>query len=112
MEWSTSSIIELKKILYARHREMKTAHKTDRRNFSAIWNRYLGVYGGVVLGVQRKDVVNNASNYALLQNLIGIINNRNELVAGALMIENPDRLGQFILMPRDSAEKILVLGMI
>ena len=110
MEWDTFSIIELKKVLYAKHREMRDSHKTDRRNFSAIWNRYLGVYGAVVLGIRKKDVVNNASSHALLRNLIGIINDRNDLVAGALMIENPDRLGQFILIPRESAEKILVLG--
>ena len=112
MDWNEGSIIELGKIVRARHEQMRVFHKTDRRNFSAIWNRYLGVYGAVVLGIQKKDVVNYASSLVLLRNLIGIINYKNELVAGAIMIDNPDRMGQYILMPRDSAEKILVLGMI
>jgi hypothetical protein len=112
MEWNQQSVEDLKKIVRSRHREMQEDKGTDRRNFSVIWNRYLGAYGATVLGISRRDVKHNVPSVALMSKLLNLINYNNEMVADALVIDNPDRLGQYILLKREMAEKILVLGMI
>lgn len=112
MEWDQKGIEEISRLLRVKHREMLEGHKTDRRNFSAIWNRYLGVYGVTLLGVGRKDVKENAPSMALFINLVNMVNQRNDLVADALILDNPDRIGQFIVIKREMAEKILILGLV
>lgn len=112
MEWDQKGIDELSRLLRRRHRQMQEEHKTDRRNLSAIWNRYLGVYGASLLGVGRKDLKDNAPNMALFVNLVNIVNHNNDLIADSLILDNPDRIGQYIIMKRDMAEKILILGLV
>lgn len=112
MEWNQNDIVNLNKILQSKHSEMCRIHKTDRRNFSAIWNRYLNAYGVLFLGITRKDTKANEPSTALFVNLVNIVNHKNEFVSDALILDNPDRLGQYIIIKRDMAEKILLLGMI
>ena len=112
MEWSRESIGQLETIIGMKHREMREEKNTDRRNFSVIWNKYLTIYGATVLGIQRKDVKHNVPSVALFNNLLNLINYNNEMVADCVIIDNPDRLGQYILLKREMAEKILLLGMI
>lgn len=112
MDWDEKAIREMNAILQSKHREMQRAQGTDRRNFSAIWNRYLNAYNASVIGITRKDVKRNEPNMALFLNLANMVNYRNDLVSDALILDNPDRLGQYIVIKRDMAEKILILGMI
>lgn len=112
MEWNSESIKNLGNIIREKHREMQAEKRTDRRNFSVIWNKYLTIYGCVILGIQRKDVKHNLPSAALFTNLLNLINYNNELVADALVIDNPDRVGQYIVIKREMAEKILFMGMV
>jgi hypothetical protein len=112
MDWNQQSVAELSNTVRRRHAEMQRERNTDRRNFSVIWNKYLTIYGAVVLGVGRKDVKHDLPSSALFNNLLHLINYNNEMVADALIIDNPDRLGQYIVIKREMAEKILVLGMV
>jgi hypothetical protein len=48
----------------------------------------------------------------MLVNLIDMVNFRNGDISDALVIDNPDRPGQYILVQRDMAERIFVLGML
>jgi hypothetical protein len=112
MEWSRESIVQLEMIIGMKHREMREEKNTDRRNFSVIWNKYLTIYGATVLGIHRKDVKHTVPSVALFNNLLNLINYNNEMVADSVIIDNPDRLGQYILLKREMAEKILLLGMI
>ncbi len=106
MEWSRESIVQLEMIIGMKEKN------TDRRNFSVIWNKYLTIYGATVLGIHRKDVKHTVPSVALFNNLLNLINYNNEMVADSVIIDNPDRLGQYILLKREMAEKILLLGMI
>ena len=46
-----------------------------------------------------------------VNDIVNLINFRNDEVSGSVCVRNPDRTSQFLLVPRDVAEKILVLGM-
>jgi hypothetical protein len=111
MDWNKRSVEQLSKMVFAKHTEIRESKKTDRRNLSAIWNSYLGKYGASV-------VLNFGANGGkgdtvwTLKRLLDAINYHNESVADALVIPNPDRPGQFILIPRDMAERIIVLGLL
>lgn len=104
----------LERLFLERWQSMRISSKTDRRNLSAKWNRYLGNYGAEVLhnfrGRRTKE--SDAHVRHAFMNLVEIINRRNDRVAGSVVIKNPDRAGQFIILPRDMGERILVLGML
>lgn len=113
MEWTQDILKRLHGAFVEKYLSMNSQHRTDRANMSAIWNKYLKGYD---IRVVRNDNGGSKSkrmfstNYAL-QNLIQTINFKNSCVADALIIDNPDRPGQYLLVPREKAELILVLGM-
>jgi hypothetical protein len=109
MEWDEKALIRLYGLFQERHERMKSERRTDRKNLSALWNSYLSTYGVTLLRSDKKEVVVQGE---ILKTLMDIINHRNELVAEALVIRNPDRPLQYIIVPRESAQKIIVLGMI
>jgi hypothetical protein len=115
MEWNTSAIEKLSVLFLEKYRSMFSDMAQDRQNRSAIWNKYLKNYS---IKVVRNDIPGKAkakavlrSNDIVLKNLIEIINGNNDCVSSAVIIANPDRYGQFLLVSRDIAERVLVLGM-
>lgn len=104
MEWDKKTISALELSVSERHRKMSAERRTDRKNMSEIWNRHVSEIG-ISLVRQRGD------RMLSVQDIVDVINNRNPEVSDALCIANPDRRGQYLLVPRDMAEKILALGM-
>lgn len=102
-----SSLQVLESVLKDRWIKFKNDHPTDRKNLSELWNRHLKGIG--ITGVRTK--ANKPQSAFVLNELINIINFRNDEVAGRVIVSNPDRVGQYLLIPSDIAEKILVLGM-
>lgn len=111
MEWDEKSIEHLSTLFHLKYAEMKGAKKTDRRNFSAVWNQYLSKYGATVV-FNFNDRDGKCHAVYTLQRILNLINRNNAAVADALVISNPDRAGQFILVPREMASRIIVLGML
>ena len=113
MEWNQDTISRVRAAFLDKYMSMKQEDRTDRANMSAIWNKYLKGYDiRVVRNHSRQGKMgSNFGAQYVLENLIYFINFKNGDVADALIIENPDRLGQYMLVPRDKAEMILVLGM-
>jgi hypothetical protein len=132
MVWDSTAISKLNELVFVRHREFVLEQKTDRKNASALWNKYLKSYDvqlikGVVKSPKRtiqRALRNTSVKYRLdgalydvslpqmLREIIDLVNYRNDDVAGGLVVPNPDRSGQYILISREIAERILVFGMI
>lgn len=87
-----------------RFEEFAKEHKTDRKNLSELWNRHLKQFKISLIRPRGKDRI------WLAKELIFAINHRNEEVSDSVCVSSPDRLGQFLLVPVQVAEKILVLG--
>jgi len=111
MEWNQETVDKVELLFKKKWNSMNIEKKTDRANMSAIWNKYLVLYEAVVLRDNSKDDLNSTS-VQTLASLIGFINFQNENVAGRLAVRNPDRVGQWILISRDIAERVLVFGML
>lgn len=115
MEWNEATVRNLESLLSERWQSMKDEKKTDRKNLSCHWNRHLKQYDIRVLRFGEGKSNDARSSYLSasqrLISIINLINFKNEEVAERLCISNPDRPGQFLLVPRDIAAKILVLGM-
>jgi hypothetical protein len=111
MEWDRKSLLMLTDKFRERYYEMRKERPTDRRNFSVIWNRYLSSYGITLLQSPTKSKF-RSDIPALLGRVMEVINYENDLVRDALIIGNPDRNSQYLLVPREAAQKILILGMI
>lgn len=115
MEWNQAIVDKLTFAFSEKYKEMFGDNLTDRKNRSALWNKYLKNYNCKLI---RNDVPGKKGSGTLrsqeivCKNLIALINFKNEEVANALVIHNPDRFGQFLLIPKDIAERILVFGMI
>lgn len=111
MEWNQENFDKLRALFREKWNSMQIESKTDRANFSAIWNRYLVKYDAVVFknSGHKSQYLNSKQT---LDSLIQLINFKHEEIANRLVLENPDRAGQWILIPRDVAERILVLGLI
>jgi hypothetical protein len=116
MDWDKKQVAELRGLFLRKHTEMRGKHRTDRRNFSAIWNRYLENYGIKLLNDRTPSGLHVKNSLVavnrLLVNLIDLVNYSNEDVSGALLLDNPDRPGQYLIVQRDIAERIMVLGML
>lgn len=119
MEWTQEVVDKLNFVFRDKYRSMSIEKRTDRANMSAIWNRYLVLYEAVVLRDKpgksediAKTIITHRGCEQTLDSLIEIINFQNENVAGRLAVRNPDRAGQWILISRDIAERILVFGML
>ena len=104
MEWNKENIRLLERAVAERHLSIEAERRTDRKNLSEIWNRHVAEIGISLIRQKRDRVLS-------VRDIIDIINSRNPEVSDALCISNPDRHGQFLLVPRETAEKILALGM-
>jgi hypothetical protein len=113
MEWTDDTLKRLYSAFVDKYASMNKDQRTDRANMSAIWNKHLKGYDiRVVRNENGKSKMKRQFGAAYaLQNLIHTINFKNSCVADALIIDNPDRPGQYLLVPREKAELILVLGM-
>jgi hypothetical protein len=96
---------------------------------SASWNTYIKGLGGFVVrgkGVTHRTVKGvvkgksktfrpshrkDADPNAIFRELLDLLNFKNESVSGKVMVANPDRLGQWLLIPSDVVERALVLGL-
>lgn len=117
MEWNVATLARLRKLFMEKYFSMKSEARTDRANMSAMWNKYLKNYDARVVRSQtqsKKPATTTPAGFgshSILEQFIHLINFKNEVVADAVAIENPDRPYQYILIPRSKAEMILVLGM-
>lgn len=112
MEWNRENVMRLQKCFVEKHMEMRSRLKTDKANLSSFWNKYLAGYNAKVIRNTSKKGYSALGSTYVLETLIRTINFNNEDVASSLIIQNPDRPGQYILISRDVAERALVLGMI
>lgn len=114
MEWNQATIDKLTMLIIGKYVDIKQSLKTDRKNTSAHWNRYLKNLEITLIADMRKKqpVPMKRTNDIVLERLISLVNFENEKIAGGLIIKNPDRMGQFLIVSRDVAERILVFGMI
>lgn len=116
MDWDKKSIERLTVLVMEKWNSMKNELKTDRKNLSCHWNLYLKRYEARVLRFSERKPKEPRSPYTSLfrqfNGFLDLINLSNDEVANGLIIINPDRPGQHILIKRDVAERILVFGMI
>jgi len=116
MDWNRATIDKLGGLFQERWGSMKNEKNTDRKNFSCHWNRYLKQYEARVIRFGDRKSAEDHSQYAAMkrqmEGIIDLVNYKNDEVANGLIIPNPDRFGQYILIQRDMAERILVFGMI
>jgi hypothetical protein len=116
MEWDKKSIERLTVLFMERWTSMNIELRTDRKNLSCHWNRYLKQYEARVIRFNDRRLDTDQSAYTAMKRqfngLIDLINFKNDEVSNGLVISNPDRHGQHILISRDMAERILVFGMI
>lgn len=110
MNWNKESILHLEKVIAERWVRFQKEHKTDRKNLSELWNRHIGVIG--VIGLRPKSKAKKKIEDRIgRDDLIEAINFRNHEVADALCVRNPDRFDQYLFVPRETASKIIALGM-
>lgn len=112
MEWDLAAIEKLHLLFVEKHAVMRRDSKTDRSNMSAIWNKYVGGYGARVIRSESKSHNKMAQKEHVVKSIVDMLNYMNEEVSGGLLIKNPDRFDQYILISREIAERILVFGMI
>lgn len=111
MEFNKENIRKVHDIFFLKHGEIRRERPTDRANLSALWNKYLKGLGISTLENRKAKRHQALLSTYLLNELVDIVNYRNEVVAGAIIIPNPDRTEQFILVPRELAERALVIGL-
>ena len=109
MNWDATAVARLSKALMQRYLEMVHDVRTDRRNFSALWNKVMESHGITVVRVTKES--GGDSPISILKRMVHLVNYENEKVSDALVVPNPDRESQYLLVPRESASRILVLGM-
>jgi hypothetical protein len=115
MDWNKTSLDRLSLLFLDKHYKMGLELRTDRKNLSEHWNRHVEKHFGITI---IRDIVhpklnkNNLSkSFSILNQLFELINFKNDLVKDAVIIKNPDRHGQYLVVPGDVAERILVFGM-
>lgn len=115
MEWNSDIIEKLNMVFQEKYNSMfNNREMFDRKNRSALWNKYIKNYECRLVRNDEPGKKNHAvrSQEILSKNLIDLINFKNEEVTKGLIIRNPDRIGQYLLISRDMAERILAIGMI
>lgn len=106
MEWTGQELQRLQDKVSKRYDEFRKENwNTDRKNLSELWNRHIKQVG--ITGIRPPPNQKSVG----FKEILDVINFRNEEVSDALCILNPDRVQQFLLVPRETAEKILVVGM-
>lgn len=116
MEWNEDIVEKLSAAFQEKHKQMFDRTTIDRKNRSALWNKYIKNYECEIIRndvfLPGKQMIHRSDIVKWEKNLIDLINFKNNLVANSLIIPNPDRYGQYILISRDMAERILAIGMI
>ena len=114
MEWTQDTIDKLQSMFVVKHGELCSSLKTDRKNLSAHWNMYLKNFNIVQINNVEKGRKPNfqRSRDIVMRRLIECVNFQNETVSNGIILTNPDRVGQLLIVSRDIAERILVFGMI
>lgn len=113
MEWDKKSIDHISTLFRAKYIDLTKAHRGDPRNQSAIWNKYLNFYEVTLFMLPRdKNRTPNEAAPRMFLELMNIVNYNNDAIADSIMIDNPDRIGQYLIVKRDIAEKIFLLGMV
>jgi hypothetical protein len=111
MEWDKDTIVKLEEAVRDGCISLRRERPTDRKNFSAIWNRKLSDLGITLVIPRKRNKGRETYAHLVLSRVLEIINMENEKVSGSMIVANPDRPGQHLLVPRDIASKILMLGM-
>jgi hypothetical protein len=106
MEWNQELIDRIFAIF---KEKWQTFAGLDRKNRSARWNAYLKQLGCNLAHDLSKRRVEGPTT--TMNDLVRLINLRNSEVADGILISNPDRAFQFIVLSRDLAERCLMLGM-
>lgn len=110
MDWNKESVDRLSLILRESWENLRREKKTDRGNLSRIWNLKLRGIGAEV--VRHRHLKSGAYNpNMMVAEFVTLVNVRNDLVSDSVCVCNPDRPYQFVLVKRDIAGKILMLGM-
>lgn len=108
MDWNAEDLARLETALSERWIRFKQDNRTDRKNLSELWNFHIGSLGITCMRTKsRSGYEKKLTN----KDFMDIINFRNWEVADALCVRNPDRIGQYLFVPRETAGKILMLGM-
>ena len=69
------------------------------------------IANGLSEAMHRRDILHRSGSPPPQDVLIQVIELVNLESSGCLVVPNPDRVGQYIMIPKDIAEKILVFGM-
>ena len=104
MEWTSQEIRLLQDSIYKRYQEFRKENRTDPKNLSELWNKH-------ILQIRITGIRTRAKKAMMVSDLVEVINFRNKDVSDALCVMNPDRPDQFLLVPRETAQTILVVGM-
>jgi hypothetical protein len=83
----------------------------DRANVSAAWNKYVKELNGTIIRGKRHGGPSVGYHAGLVTEMQDLINFKNERVSGSVILPNPDRAYQFMLIPRDVVDVALVLGL-
>lgn len=108
MDWDVKSVARLESMIGERWSRFSVEHRTDRKNRSELWNIHVGKLGITCWRPKNRKGATGSLNH---QDAVDIINFRNHEVADAICVRNPDRIGQYLFVPRKTASKILMLGM-
>ena len=122
MEWTRQDIKILEEAVFNRYDAFLEEHRTDRKNLSELWNRHILQIGVTGIRPKKKGKGKIVSKVMIApppceyvaftaHDIVDVINFRNSEVSDALCIRNPDRTEQFLLLSRDVASKIVMLGM-
>jgi hypothetical protein len=110
MDWNKDSLERLDLVLQEAWERLRLEKRTDRGNLSHLWNLKLTGVGAEV--VRHRQLKSGAYNPGLMvSEFVRLMNERNDLVSDSVCVMNPDRAGQFVLMKRDVASKIMMLGL-
>lgn len=109
MDWNKDSLDRLSLVLQESWEKLRREKRTDRANLSHHWNLKLRGLDAEV--VRHKSSLGGYNPTLMVLEFIKIVNERNELVSDSVCVVNPDRPDQFLLIKRDVASKILMLGL-
>ena len=113
MEWTKDNLSRLDTQFILRYNSFRLERRTDPRNLSELWNRHLEGLGITVVRpsptMQRRGKKPDP-RLQTLSLLVRIINEDNRRVSDSVCVNNPDRPGQVLLVPRELAEKVIFIG--
>lgn len=108
MNFDEKIVEKIFNLFYEKHEEITN----KERDPTSAWNSYLKKYKIRVVNGFGKD--HQKCEERILRHLVDIINFRNKEVVDCVVIENPHKQykKQLLIIPAETAQKILVIGMI